>query len=192
MTIDNIKIELDTGTTLYFDYIEAFTTNSVLYAGNYIDSTPEKIAMLKLKKDEYELLKLNTSKNELRRLVAEQSNEIIKNVFSEILDTGLKDLRDILNELKNNMSNFNKEHNNAIIETNKLSIAQKHLNSEIDKIKTSDALNSVKKSYELSIDKLQSTTEKINEVIETAGHKLRFAENEFNDLNSKLKSLFIG
>ncbi len=101
---DDVKLELENGVVLYMDKIVAFTADQVVYGLDYIDVSPEKMELLKNKKDNYELLKLSISQNDLRRFIDEQGTEVVKDYFNKNLDSDIQNIKEKLNKLSREVS----------------------------------------------------------------------------------------
>ena len=50
ISVDDIQIKFENGTIIYLDEVKAILEDSFYYINEYIDATPEKLAILRDKK----------------------------------------------------------------------------------------------------------------------------------------------
>lgn len=168
ITVDDIQVKFENGTIIYLDEVKAILEDSFYYINEYIDATPEKLAILRDKKEKYELLKLSTSKNELKNLIAVESKEIIKDVLINQVSDNLENFKSEINSLVTEITDIGTILKDLKTQTSKLLYVEKELHSELDKVSSSSISNNLK-----------NNNKKLEETI-----------IEFDKINSKLKELF--
>ena len=168
ISVDDIQIKFENGTIIYLDEVKAILEDSFYYINEYVEATPDKLAILRDKKEKYELLKLSTSKNELKNLIAVESKEIIKDVLINQVSDNLENFKSEINSLVTEITDFRSTLNVLKTQTDRLLYVEKELHRELDKVSSSSISNDLK-----------NNNKKLEETI-----------IEFDKINSKLKELF--
>lgn len=168
LTTDDIKYISDNGTVIYLDNVNGFNNETMFYNGEEYQVAPEKLQEIKDKKDKYELLKLNTSRNNLKDLIQQETKEILESEFTKIINSKLS------------------EYDNFIISLNEKS---QNIDSLLYKYKINIENNiSKQETINENLKKLEETN--IVKEIEYIKYELNKAKNEFKSVTSKLKELF--
>ena len=173
LIFDDIAYVSETGHIIYFDYVHGYTENSILYAGQYItDISPEKLKIIKEKKNNYELLKLSTSKSELQNLISEQAKEIINNVFLSEIKKELENYKSEARSLSESIKNTVNALNTLIMDSRNVSDKSYSIEKELNKLKDSDFVSTIENT-------LLSNKQRVDTAVQC-----------FNKINSKLEELF--
>ena len=190
ISVDDIQIKFENGTIIYLDEVKAILEDSFYYINEYVEATPDKLAVLRDKKEKYELLKLSTSKNELKNLIATESKEIIKDVLINQVSDNLENFKSEINmltlhsrkEVTNSLGKFSDEINSLVTEIT-------DFRSTLNVLKTqTDRLLYVEKELHSELDKVSSSS--ISNDLKNNNKKLEETIIEFDKINSKLKELF--
>ena len=78
ISVDDIQIKFENGTIIYLDEVKAILEDSFYYINEYVDATPDKLAVLRDKKEKYELLKLSTSKIVVNGYIENDINKVVE------------------------------------------------------------------------------------------------------------------
>lgn len=168
ISVDDIQVKFENGTIIYLDEVKAILEDSFYYIDEYVDTTPEKLEILRDKKEKYELLKLSTSKNELKNLITVESKDIIKDVLINQVSDNLENFKSEINSLVTEITDIGTILKDLKTQTAKLLYVEKELHGELDRVSSSSISNNLK-----------NNNKKLEETI-----------IEFDKINSKLKELF--
>lgn len=210
LTVDDIKYVSETGTVIYMDKIEGFDTDRkiMIYNGENYDLSQDRFYDLLYKKDNYELLKLNTSKNKLKDFVEAEAEKVLNDTFVNLILEKMKTFDNVIFLLSEESSKLKEEftqvmldkvstYNGIISDFNQcISDIISDLNNyksilKSNVVKQNDIDSSLNKLLESDFaDKIENLKLKLEENFINAEKSLYLAKDDLKEVTSKLKDLF--
>ncbi len=210
LTVDDIKYVSETGTVIYMDKIEGFDISRriMIYDGENYDLSQDRFYDLLNKKDNYELLKLSTSKNKLKDFVEAEAEKILNDTFVNLILEKMKTFDNVIFLLSEESSKLKEEftqimydkvstYNGIVSDFNQcISDIISDLNNyksilKSNVVKQNDIDNSLNKLLESDFaDKIENLKLKLEENFINAEKSLYLAKDDLKEVTSKLKDLF--
>lgn len=162
--------------TVYYSKISYVTPNSMMFDGNEIALEHDVAAAIKAGKDSYEAYKLANQAIDFESKVKDSLDSELKSNFSTHIEK-------FLSSAESTISDAESKALNAISKIETLTATAK------TSIKAAESVTSKLKALDAAVN-LDSLESSIKSKINMAGKALSQSKGEFDDITSKLKTLF--